>query len=210
MQTVKILHRHTQEVLFECEISKSFGEGEAKGQALLKAAKTHIDLNHANLRGCVLRDSVGELHFTELEGACFTNSNMNGVSFYGSNLEEADFTNAELRNCIFDSINAKNAKFTNAEIEYSSFTFARLYGANFTHANLDGVIGDGLELFSIQTDPYPITVWRDVIQIGCQRHTIDTWKVLSDRQISSMDIGALDWWRKWKEPLLQIIEVNKK
>lgn len=208
MQTVKILHRYTQEVLFECEVSKSFREGEAKGQALLKAAETPIDLSYADLRGCVLR--CGDLEAAQLDGADFTDSDMLETNFYGSELTKADFTNAELRNCIFDNVFATSTNFTDADLSNASFMYARLYNANFTNASLDGVIGDGVELFSIQTNRYPVTVWKNVIQIGCQRHTIDTWKLLSDRQISSMDIGALDWWRKWKEPLLQIVEVNRK
>lgn len=168
MQTIKILHRHTQEVLFECEVPKHHNKGVAKGKALLKAIENSKELNYANLRGCVLRG--GELSGAQLKEADFTNSDMFRTDFYGTNLEGADFTNAVLVYCVFDYGFAESVNFTNACLPNSSFLNASLRNANFTDAKLKGVIGDGLELFSIQTDPYPITVWGDVIQIGCQRH----------------------------------------
>jgi hypothetical protein len=44
------------------------------------------------------------------------------------------------------------------------------------------------------------------MQIGCEKYSIQKWWSFSDLEISRMDEDALNWWKKWKPILQQIIE----
>ncbi|MBT8085988.1 MAG: pentapeptide repeat-containing protein [Woeseia sp.] len=84
---------------------------------------------------------------------------------------------------------------------------AYLRGADLDGAYLRGAIGNCMEIITTQTDRWTITRTADVMQIGCQRHSIERWWAFSDRQIEAMDENALEWWRKWKPILQEMIEI---
>ena len=84
---------------------------------------------------------------------------------------------------------------------------ANLCDADLRGANLWGVNGNLRHVKSLQTERYYITYTSKVIQIGCQRHTIEEWKSFNDEKIIHMDIRALEWWTKWKPIIMQIIEL---
>jgi hypothetical protein len=46
------------------------------------------------------------------------------------------------------------------------------------------------------------------MQIGCQNHSIEEWFKFEDEYVGSMECRALDWWKKWKPVLKQIIEIS--
>lgn len=79
--------------------------------------------------------------------------------------------------------------------------------ANLRDANLINLNGNLIHIKSLQTERYYITYTSKVIQIGCKRYTIDEWKNFEDEKIRHMDIGALEWWSKWKPIIMQIIEL---
>lgn len=57
-------------------------------------------------------------------------------------------------------------------------------------------------------DTYAIAYTSDVIQIGCERHTISEWAEFDDKRILEMDgKTALRWWRKYKDWIFQTIEL---
>jgi uncharacterized protein YjbI with pentapeptide repeats len=85
---------------------------------------------------------------------------------------------------------------------------ADLSGADLYGAKLYGVVGDMNRIRSLQLDTWPI-VWTDaVMQIGCQRHTIDAWWAFTDEEISRMEPRALAWWKKWKPYIRQMVELS--
>ena len=40
------------------------------------------------------------------------------------------------------------------------------------------------------------------IKIGCKLYTRDEWEKFSDDEIDVMDIGSLEWWKRWKKFIL--------
>jgi len=48
------------------------------------------------------------------------------------------------------------------------------------------------------------------IKIGCQIHTTLAWSKFTDEQISKMDRNALEFWKKWKEPILAMAKEHQK
>lgn len=73
-------------------------------------------------------------------------------------------------------------------------------------ADLHGAVGNMRELRSMQIETYPVTYTASHMQIGCQRHTLEEWWSFDDEKIKGMDARALEWWRKWRPLLQQIIE----
>ena len=81
--------------------------------------------------------------------------------------------------------------------------------ADLRGANLSGINGNLKHIKSLQTETYHIAYTSEVIQIGCQRYTIEQWNSFNNNEILKMDgHKALEWWNKWKPILMQIIETS--
>ena len=80
-----------------------------------------------------------------------------------------------------------------------------LSGANLSEANLSGTTGNMREIKSLHADIWAVAWTTEVLQIGCQQHSITDWWGFSDSEISAMDTRALDWWKRWKPILQQLI-----
>jgi len=85
--------------------------------------------------------------------------------------------------------------------------------ANLGGADLDGVCGNMREIKSMHVELWPVAwtmspegeAW---LQIGCQRHPVEKWRRGCDSWIESMDQDALEWWGRWKEPLLAMVDMS--
>ena len=119
-----------------------------------------------------------------------------------ANLRDANLYGADLCNA-----NLRDANLYGADLRGADLYGADLRGADLRDANLRGLNGNFRHVKSLQTEKYCITYTSKVIQIGCQSHTIEEWKNFDDEKIRRMDIGALDWWSKWKPVIMQIIEL---
>ena len=110
-----------------------------------------------------------------------------GADLIGANLADANLINAALAN-----VNLRGAN---------------LRGANLKGANLRGASGNLRHIKIIQVEKYDIVYTASTLQIGCQSHSIEKWQKLSDETVAKMDNGALEWWKKWKPIIMQIIEM---
>jgi hypothetical protein len=65
------------------------------------------------------------------------------------------------------------------------------------------------EIKSMALDRYQVVYTATTLSIGCQQHSIEDWWEFSDHKIRAMDrMRALNWWRKWKPILQQILEMS--
>ena len=46
----------------------------------------------------------------------------------------------------------------------------------------------------------------NVMQIGCEQHTLIEWKNFNDDEISAMESRALEFWGNWKKLLFKFHE----
>ena len=98
------------------------------------------------------------------------------------------------------------ANLRSADLSDADLSDANLSGANLRGANLIDAHGANPHIKCIQIDTYAITYTSDVMQIGCERHTIAEWASFSDAQIRAMDgVKALAWWQKYKDWIFQTI-----
>ena len=147
------------------------------------------------------------------------NANLSNVDLHGADLRSADLRSADLR-----SADLRNAGFRYADFRYADLRNVSLYGADLGNVNLygadlrnadlrnvtlNGVFGNMKHVKSLQIEKYCITYTSEILQIGCQRHTIEEWKNFNNKSILEMDgKRALEWWNKWKQIIMQIIEMS--
>ena len=147
------------------------------------------------------------------ERANLTSANLTSADLTNANLTNANLTNADLTNADLTSANLRSANLNSADLFGANLNSADLFGANLTSANLRsanlfGTIGNMAELKSGQFEKYSFAYTNQILQIGCENHTITDWWSFDDRTINAMDHGALKWWRVWKPILKQIIETS--
>ena len=85
---------------------------------------------------------------------------------------------------------------------------ANLYDADLSGANLWATIGNMREVKSLQIDTWPVTYTADIMQIGCQCHSIDLWRKSDPRWIAAMDSKASEWWAKFGPTILALIDMS--
>ena len=105
--------------------------------------------------------------------------------------------------------NLAGAKLARANLAGANLADANLAGANLARANLAraylaGATGNSKNLKTIQTDVWTVTYTDTEMQIGCQKHLIESWWKFDDEEIESMSGSALEFWKKWK-PILQAV-----
>ncbi|TFH85234.1 hypothetical protein EQG41_18135 [Billgrantia azerbaijanica] len=96
-----------------------------------------------------------------------------------------------------------------ANLRDANLRGANLCDADLCGADLWGLAGNLQHVKSLKIDGYMVTYTADMMQIDCRRHPISKWWAFDDRAILEMDgKRALDWWRRWKPLLQQIIEAS--
>jgi uncharacterized protein YjbI with pentapeptide repeats len=170
--------------------------------------------NGSNLRGANLRYaylsganlSGAYLSGADLIGADLSDANLRGAYLSGADLSDANLRGANLSGADLSDANLRGAYLSGANLSRAYLIGADLSDANLRVANLRGAHGANPHIKCIQIDTYAITYTSDVMQIGCQRHTIAEWASFSDAQIRAMDgVKALAWWQKYKDWIFQTI-----
>ena len=134
-----------------------------------------------------------ELHQKWLNDKGGIRANLSNNDLYGANLYGTNLCNANLKD---------------ANLKGSDLSHANLKGANLSGAKLLRTIGDMQSVKSFQVEKYMITYTDTILNIGCKSYTIDEWNNFTNKEISDMDNGAVEWWTKWKPIIMQIIKMS--
>lgn len=213
----------TGEVQFTAEIdcAEDADEGVKLGFAVVSGLKLGANLVGADLRGADLRGAyIADANLTgaNLDGADLRVASLNRANLVGAKLEGADLTGANLtganlEGAKLEGANLEGANLAGAKLEGANLYRANLYrakleGANLEWADINGVNGVNDYIKCIQIDVYPITYTDKILQIGCERHTLDEWRGFDDERIIQMEgKKALKFWRKYKDWVFQTIEL---
>ena len=165
----------------------------------VRADLRKADLREANLRGANLRGA--NLRKADLSGAALRKAGLSRADLRGANLRGANLRGANLRYADLGEANLGDANLREADLRGASLRDADLGGVR-----LKATKGDGKYIKSIRTKRYLINYTASVLQIGCKNHLISEWVEFEDKEISQMDSGALEWWKKWKSTIMQTIE----
>ena len=173
-----------------------------RGANLSDANLSGADLRRANLRGADLRRA-------NLRGADLREANLRGANLRGANLRKAYLRGADLRGANLSGANLRGADLEDAYLCDANLSGADLVGANIEGADLVGCAGNLTNVKSIVCERYSVNYTVDVMQVGCERHPISDWWEFDDKRILEMDDrDALNWWRRWKPILQQIIAMS--
>lgn len=115
---------------------------------------------------------------------------------------------ANLRGANLSGAGLRDANLSDAGLRGANLSDADLEGANLRGADLFDTAGNLAEIKSLHIDTYVATYTADRLQIGRQNHPIDEWRRFDDDVISEMGSRALEWWKKYKNIILQIIELS--
>jgi hypothetical protein len=171
----------------------------------------YVNLRNVNLSNADLRNvnlSNADLSNTDLSNADLSNAALSDTNLRYANLSDAILSDVDLSDANLRYVNLRYANLSDANLSDANLKNADLRYANLRNVDLDGCVGNGREIQSIQTPKYLINITKDDIQIGCKRHTIKAWLSFSDDVIQDMDRGALDWWKMYKPILTSLLNVK--
>ena len=94
----------------------------------------------------------------------------------------------------------------NCNLRESDLSGSNLRGSDLRGSNLIGSNGNCKEIKTVQTDIWHVCITANVMQIGCEQHTLIEWKNFNDDEISAMESRALEFWGNWKKLLFKIHE----
>ena len=126
----------------------------------------------------------------------------------GSNLRKADLREADL--CWAD---LSGANLSGANLRGTNLSGANLRGTNLSKVDLRYTTGNMKEVKSAQFDKW-VCVWYNdpaqgtILNIGCQSHKLELWVKSNPRWIDTLDREAVEWWAKYRDVLLKLIEIS--
>ena len=136
-----------------------------------------------------------ELHKTWLDNEAGGNrADLRSADLRSANLRSADLSGAVLSGADLSGVYLRGADLSGADLRS-----VYLRGADLSGANLWNTIGNQVEIFTFQTNKYPVVIYQDRIQIGCKNFSQSEWFNFSDDEITEMDTEALDWWCTHKQ-----------
>ena len=127
--------------------------------------------------------------------------------------EAAERGKANLRGANLRGANLIEANLYEANLYEANLIGANLYGANLIGANLYGADLDGEKLtktpLTVSNLTYSCLISDNYMRLGCKRFTHEEWAAFDNVQIANMHSAALEFWKKWKEPLLAMCAAHK-
>ena len=183
---MKLTRWDTNQVIFELECNS--------WEELLKGAlEAKISFYRADFRG------------SDFRGSNFRYSNFSDSDFSNSDFSDSNFSDSDFSNSDFSDSNFSDSDFSDSEFSDSEFSDSNFRGSKHQYK-----IGNMREWHSMQLDTYMIVFNKHILAIGCKQFKIKEWESFTDEEITDMDSGALEWWKKWKDFIFKAIELCEK
>ena len=122
----------------------------------------------------------------------------------GADLSCADLSNSDLSNTDLRCADLRCADLRCADLRYADLCGADLRGADLRYSDLNGADLRGTDLLVFQAKLWTAYIQKDVITIGCKRHTVKEWMEFTDEEINKMHEDALKYWKKYKTTIFSI------
>ena len=119
-------------------------------------------------------------------------------------LVDVDLHNSDLRGVKLFEVNLRNA-----DLHDAIFNGADLYGAKFKGACLRDEKLTKNPVYINAGFLWEVWITDKHIKIGCQIHPTEAWEKFTDEQISEIDVDALDFWKVWKRPILEMAKAHQ-
>jgi len=135
-----------------------------------------------------------EIDSESLLHADLFDADLRHADLLGADLFDADLRHADLRDADLLGADLRDADLLGADLRY-----ADLRGADLRYADLRGA-----DLIVLQMDLWTAYITTNHIRIGCQSHKLSKWENFTDKEISKMHPGALEYWNKNKEVIIAL------
>ncbi len=155
-----------------------------------------------------------------VENAVFSKINLSEAYFSGANLSGADLSGAYLLEADLSGASLSGASLFKADLSGADLSGANLSGADLSGAYLFRASLSGADLsedLKIKQIPiqllnlrWPIIIFDQHMQIGCEFHSIKNWFNFSDARINNMDCKAFNFWKQNKTSLMEICKANNR
>jgi hypothetical protein len=148
----------------------------------------------------------------DLSGIDLSGRNLKGANLTGARLDGANLTGANIERASLKRVKLSGARLDGANLTKAYLGFATLTNASLTNANLSGVDlwfckGDGIRIKRVfYSGHYTVNYTADLIQIGCENHSIEEWKDFIDEEIEEMDEDALEFWEEYRDIIFSTVE----
>ena len=186
--------------------------GEGGERANLRSANlSYADLSYADLRSANLSYadlSYADLRSASLRSASLRYADLRDANLRGSFLNGCDLRYANLNGCDLNGCDLRYANLRGSFLNGSDLRGSDLRGSDMITATANFAIGNMREIKTLLLDVWPVTYTATHLHIGCERHLITEWWDFDDDRIARMDSNALEWWKKWKPVIQQIIEMS--
>jgi hypothetical protein len=179
------------------------GESIITGQGSIQATlKTALAGKHRDFRGVILSDDS------------FRCIEFNGVDLSGGFLDGCKFVDCIFKNCELDGVSFVNSyltgsKFISSSLKGANFTNARLIDTLIVDSKINGLIGNAIELKSMQVETYQVAYYDNILAIGCEQKTIEEWKNITREELIKLDgFYAVSWWKKWEDVIFKSFDIK--
>jgi hypothetical protein len=120
-----------------------------------------------------------------------------------------EFECKTIKECVLKA-KKNGADLSCADLWGASLRGANLWGANLRGANLWGEKITKTPVYINAGLDWQVWITDKKIKIGCQIHSTSFWEKADDNIISQMSNEALDFWKKWKKPILIMAKEHQK
>lgn len=149
---------------------------------------------------------------TDLSGLDLSNENLININFVDARLISTDFRNSKLNDSVFENAELSCANFSGSDLSSVNFIYSSLDKVNLSDTDLWNVIGNMVEIKSLQLERWAVVYTSDRLQISTENHSIQDWWSFSDERIAAITplnpSFSLEWWKKYKPLIKQIIETS--
>lgn len=201
---IEIKNRYTKEVIFSHECKNNTVK-----KTVLEAIRQNCNLRESDLSGSDLSTcdlSGSNLSESDLSGSDLTLCDLSGSNLSRCNLRGSDLSESDLSESDLSWSNLRESDLSWSDLSWSDLSGSNLRGSDLRGSNLIGSNGNCKEIKTVQTDIWHVCMTANVMQIGCEQHTLIEWKNFNDDEISAMESGALEFWKNWKKLLFKFHE----
>ena len=128
-----------------------------------------------------------------------------GGDFRGGDFCDGNFLGGDFRGGNFCGGDFYGGDFCGGNFRSGNFRSGNFRGGNFLSGNFLGtkISRKPITIYGL---PWVVIIAQNKMAIGCQAHSLDTWKKFSDIDISKMSSDALEFWKINKTFLISVCE----
>lgn len=134
-------------------------------------------------------------------------ANMQGANLQNANLQNANMQGADMRYADMRYADMQGADMRDANMRYADMRGANLANCAMHHIDArDLMISEDAEiLFRMDCCVWPVTVWHNVVHIGCEEFSFEDILKMTEKMAEEIHEGAGKRWKRFGKTLKSAI-----